>query len=52
MHFENDPYEILIPKKTLHGFMAVSETPAVLLNFPTRLYDPKKKEEFLMMKHR
>lgn len=40
MHAENDPYEILIPKRTLHGFMVISETPAVLLNFPTRLYDP------------
>lgn len=41
MHSVNEPYEILIPKQTLHGFMVVSEEPAVLLNFPTRLYDPK-----------
>jgi dTDP-4-dehydrorhamnose 3,5-epimerase len=36
-----DPYLLLVPKKTLHGFMVVSEGPATLLNFPTRLYDPK-----------
>lgn len=38
---EKDPYILLIPKKTLHGFMVVSKTPAVLLNFPTSLYNPK-----------
>lgn len=37
----SDPYIILIPKRTLHGFMVVSNTNAVLLNFPTQLYDPK-----------
>lgn len=36
-----DPYILLIPKKTLHGFMVVSKTPAILLNFPTALYNPK-----------
>lgn len=41
MQAEVDPYILLIPKKTLHGFMVVSKTPAVLLNFPTSLYDPK-----------
>lgn len=35
-----DPYILLIPKRTLHGFMVVSEAPAVLLNFPTTLYNP------------
>jgi len=30
-----------IPKRTLHGFMVVSKTPAVLLNFPTALYSPQ-----------
>lgn len=41
MRSQVGPYILLIPKKTLHGFMVVSKTPAVLLNFPTSLYDPK-----------
>jgi len=36
-----DPYILLIPKKTLHGFLVVSKTPAILLNFPTKLYNPQ-----------
>ncbi len=35
------PYLLLVPKRTLHGFMVVSDTPATLLNFPTRLYNPE-----------
>lgn len=38
--YEN-PYIILIPKNTLHGFMVVSKEDAVLLNFPTGLYNPE-----------
>lgn len=34
-----DPYIVLIPKKTLHGFMVVSDSSAILLNFPTALYN-------------
>lgn len=41
MEADTNPYILLIPKETLHGFMAVSKTPSVLLNFPTGLYDPK-----------
>jgi len=41
MKAEEDPYLLLIPKKTLHGFMVVSKTPAILLNFPTALYNPR-----------
>ncbi len=44
MQADQDPYILLIPKKTLHGFMVVSKTPAVLLNFPTLLYNPKEEE--------
>ena len=36
-----DPYMVLIPRKTLHGFMVVSKEPAILINFPTGLYNPK-----------
>jgi len=36
-----DPYIVLIPKGTLHGFLVVSKEPAILLNYPTGLYNPK-----------
>lgn len=35
-----DPYILLIPKKTLHGFMVVSKEQAILLNYPTGIYNP------------
>lgn len=35
-----NPYIVLIPRKTLHGFMVVSKEPAILINFPTGLYNP------------
>lgn len=38
--YEN-PYIVLIPKNTLHGFLVVSKEPAILLNFPTGLYNPQ-----------
>ena len=38
---DEEPYILVIPKRTLHGFMVVSKTPAVLLNFPTALYSPQ-----------
>lgn len=41
MEQDKNPYILLIPKKTLHGFLVVSEEPAILLNFPTKLYNPK-----------
>jgi len=34
-------YEILVPPRTLHGFLVVSKIPSMLLNFPNRLYDPE-----------
>lgn len=34
------PLVVTIPPGTLHGFVVTSETPATLLNFPNRLYDP------------
>jgi len=36
-----DPYIVLIPHNTLHGFMVVSQEPAILMNYPTGLYNPK-----------
>lgn len=41
MEANKDPYIILIPKNTLHGFMVVSKESTVLLNFPTALYNGK-----------
>jgi dTDP-4-dehydrorhamnose 3,5-epimerase len=35
-----NPYIVLIPRRTLHGFMVVSKEPAILINFPTGLYSP------------
>lgn len=34
------PLLVTIPPRTLHGFVVTSESPATLLNFPTRIYDP------------
>jgi len=34
-----DPYIVLIPRRTLHGFMVVSKISAILINFPTGLYN-------------
>lgn len=41
MKSDEDPYILLIPKETLHGFLVISKEPAILLNFPTTLYNPK-----------
>ena len=41
MRSDKDPYILLIPKKTLHGFLVVSNSPAILLNYPTRLYNSR-----------
>lgn len=40
MSSDVDPYILLVPKKTLHGFMVVSKNDAILLNYPTGLYNP------------
>ena len=34
------PLVVAIPAGTLHGFVVTSPTPATLLSFPNRLYDP------------
>jgi len=34
------PLVVTIPPGTLHGLVAVGPSPATLMNFPTRLYDP------------
>lgn len=40
----SNPYMVLIPRRTLHGFLVVSKEPAILINFPTGLYNPKEEE--------
>lgn len=37
----DNPYILLIPKKTLHGFMVVSKERGILLNYPTGIYNPQ-----------
>lgn len=37
---KENPYLLLIPRQTLHGFMVVSKESAILINFPTGLYNP------------
>lgn len=39
MKADVDPYMLLIPNGTLHGFLVVSHNPGILLNFPTSLYN-------------
>jgi dTDP-4-dehydrorhamnose 3,5-epimerase len=41
MNAEKDPFILLIPKRTLHGFLVVSKQQAILLNYPTGLYNPE-----------
>lgn len=44
MKADINPYILLIPKETLHGFLVVSQTSAVLLNFPTSLYSTSEEQ--------
>lgn len=41
MNAYEDPYMVLIPKNTLHGFLVVSKESAILLNYPTGLFNPQ-----------
>lgn len=41
---DDGQYLLLIPHRVLHGFVVVSKQPAILLNYPTRLYDPKEEQ--------
>lgn len=40
MNSDEKPFMIVVPKQALHAFIVVSKTPATLLNFPTKLYNP------------
>ena len=37
-------YLVLVPPRCFHGFLVVSKKPAVLFNFPSRLYDPEEEK--------
>jgi dTDP-4-dehydrorhamnose 3,5-epimerase len=37
---EDRQYLVMIPPRVLHGFMVIGPGPALLLNYPSRLYDP------------
>ena len=37
---KDEMYMVVIPENTCHGFMAISDEPAFLLNFPTQIYNP------------
>ncbi len=37
---EDEMYMVIIPEETYHGFVVISKTPAMLANFPTKLYNP------------
>jgi dTDP-4-dehydrorhamnose 3,5-epimerase len=41
MKAQEDPYLLLVPKNTLHGFLVISKEPAILINFPTAMYNPE-----------
>ncbi|OGD63423.1 hypothetical protein A2160_03080 [Candidatus Beckwithbacteria bacterium RBG_13_42_9] len=36
---DNGQYLLLVPPQTLHGFVVVSKNPALLVNYPTKIYD-------------
>ncbi|MBI2594419.1 dTDP-4-dehydrorhamnose 3,5-epimerase family protein [Candidatus Curtissbacteria bacterium] len=38
---EQEMYVVVIPENTYHGFMVVSRESGYLLNFPTKLYNPR-----------
>lgn len=44
MKADESPYILLIPAQTLHGFMVVSKEEAILLNFPTQIYNPSEEK--------
>jgi len=43
-------YLVLVPKRCLHGFVVVSQEPAILFNFPSRLYDLEQEKRIPLKK--
>lgn len=42
---------IRIPELVMHGYKTIGTEPCLLLNFPTRCYDPKHPDEFRIPPH-
>lgn len=43
---DNNPILLRIPVGTMHGYKTVGTEPSLLINFPTRPYDPKDPDEY------
>lgn len=43
---DNNPSLLKIPIGTMHGYKTVGTEPSLLINFPTRPYDPKDPDEY------
>lgn len=43
---ENNPALVKIPPEVLHGYKTIGGEPALLLNFPTEVYDKNKPDEY------
>ena len=48
---EKNPMMVQIPKKVLHGFKGISETPAMVLNVPDQPYNYSEPDEFRVEPH-
>lgn len=44
---DNGQYLLLIPVNVLHCFLVISKKPALLMNFPTQVYDPSEEGRVL-----
>lgn len=49
---EDGQYLLLIPPRAYHGYVVVSDAPATMFNFPTRLYDPKEEHRLPFQDYR
>lgn len=43
---DNNPSMLKIPVGTMHGYKTVGTEPSLLINFPTKTYDPKDPDEY------
>ena len=43
---DNNPILLKIPAGTMHGYKTIGTEPSLLINFPTRPYDPKDPDEY------
>ena len=43
---DNNPILLRIPVGTMHGYKTIGVEPSLLINFPTRPYDPKDPDEY------